>query len=57
VPTQPIEIIRRSPRWAAQRGLLDTVIDLIGPARDQDCEHVPAEVRKRKTRRTSRTTF
>jgi dienelactone hydrolase len=35
VPTQPIDIIRRSPRWAAQRWLLDAVVDLVGPEWDQ----------------------
>jgi dienelactone hydrolase len=35
MPTQPIEVLRRSHRSAAQRWLLDAVIELIGPEWDQ----------------------
>ena len=35
MPSQPIEVIKRSSRWAAQRWLLDAVIGLVGPEWDQ----------------------
>jgi alpha-beta hydrolase superfamily lysophospholipase len=35
VPSQPIDVVKRSSRWAAQRWLLDAVIGLVGPEWDQ----------------------
>jgi hypothetical protein len=35
VPSQPVDVIKRSSRWAAQRWLLDAVIGLVGPEWDQ----------------------
>jgi hypothetical protein len=30
VPSQPIDVVKRSSRWAGQRWLLDAVIGLVG---------------------------
>jgi hypothetical protein len=35
VPSQPVDVIKHSSRWAGQRWLLDAVIALIGPEWDQ----------------------
>jgi alpha-beta hydrolase superfamily lysophospholipase len=35
VPSQPVDVIKRSSRWAGQRWLLDAVIGLVGPEWDQ----------------------
>jgi hypothetical protein len=35
VPPQPVDVIKRSSRWAGQRWLLDAVIGLVGPEWDQ----------------------
>ena len=35
MPSQPVDVIKRSSRWAGQRWLLDAVIGLVGPEWDQ----------------------
>jgi hypothetical protein len=35
VPSQPVDVIKHSSRWAGQRWLLDAVIALVGPEWDQ----------------------
>lgn len=35
MPSQPIDVVKRSSRWAGQRWLLDAVIGLVGPEWDQ----------------------
>jgi hypothetical protein len=35
VPSQPVDVIKRSSRWAGQHWLLDAVIGLVGPEWDQ----------------------
>ncbi len=35
MPSQPVDVIKRSSRWAGQRWLLDAVIGLVGPDWDQ----------------------
>jgi hypothetical protein len=35
VPPQPVDVIKRSSRWAGQHWLLDAVIGLVGPEWDQ----------------------
>lgn len=35
MPSQPVDVIKRSSRWAGQHWLLDAVIGLVGPEWDQ----------------------